>query len=148
MTVRDARADELSVELLAPCEGSSVSRDHRVTIRAPFGRIGVQSLPIIHPFIALPVEVWGPPGTRAHVRLRFERPGEDVDLDVGPPIEITFDGSGICGIAASLERLWLRSEGVHAIAVLAGDRVLARRRITVCRIPEWDWPKNEVPGAL
>ena len=146
MTLREARPEELSVELFAPCEGSSVSKDLRVTVRAPFGRIGVQTLPILHPLISMPIEVWGPPGTQAQVRLRFERPGDS--FDVGVPIALTFDTSGICGIAATLEKLWLRSEGIHAVAILAGDRVLARRRIIVRRVPDWDWPKGELPGGV
>lgn len=142
---REAQPDELSVELLAPCEGASLSTDHRFTLRAPFGRIGVQTLPVIHATISLPLEIWGPSNSSAAFRIRFERPGEPVDAEVGPPVRISFDASGICGIAASLDRVLLRAEGVHAIAILAGDRVLARRRIVVWRVPEWEWPKDRVP---
>ena len=147
MTFREARPDELVVELFAPCEGSSVSKDGRATIRAPFGRVGVQKLPTFHPMLVVPMEIWGPPRSKAAVQVRIERPGAHAEDDAGPPIDVRFDDSGICHVGVTLQRVWLGAEGVHALCLLAGGRVLVRRRFLVRLIPEWEWPKDEFPGA-
>ncbi len=145
---REAAPDELSCELFCPCEGHVLGQGGRLVMRGPFGKIGVRSLPSVHPFIALPIEVWGPPWTRATLRLQIERPGSRPIEEPARKIEIAFDSSGVLNVGASVDRLELREEGIHGFVLLAGERVLARRRILVRVVEPWEQPSGDIPSGM
>jgi hypothetical protein len=86
---------------------------------------------------ALPIEVWGPPGTRARLQVRVEDPA-GLTADAGAPFELTFDASGICYVGASLAQLRFVREGVHAMTLCNGGHVLVRRRVLVRQAEAWE----------
>ncbi len=149
---RRARAEELSVEMLAPSESQGMDADGRPWIRAPFARIGVRELPTVHPMLVIGAEIWGPPNTRAEVTVHFDRP-EDRAIDPfghgpGAPVQFEFDAAGIVGFGATLAGLPLTSEGIHAVTVMCDGKVLAKRRLRVVVVPANQFPTDGIPNSL